>query len=129
MAGMQVLLQSRGVGHDHVVDDYYWPDRAGFEPERIREAWSAITHALPVGSFITGKVIALMPFGAFVQIDGLPAAVGLAEITSLADGAVLPAIGQIVNAEVVWHTEHNHQVKLRLVAAPDGSDAAETAQR
>jgi hypothetical protein len=30
----------------------------------------------------------------------------------------LPAIGQAVNAERVWHTEHNHQARPRLLAAP-----------
>jgi hypothetical protein len=62
-----------------------------------------------------GTVIARQPFGVFIAIDGAPTALGLAEITSMPREVVLPAIGTTVAGEVIWHAEHNHQIKLRLL--------------
>jgi hypothetical protein len=83
--------------------------------ERAREAWPATTKALPIGAHATGEVIARHPFGVFVRINGIPDALGLAEITSMPREAPLPDLGTAVAGEVIWHAEHNHQVKLRLL--------------
>ncbi|MFB7669171.1 hypothetical protein ACFC1R_35545 [Kitasatospora sp. NPDC056138] len=63
---------------------------------------------------MTGEVIGRQPFGVFLRIDGLPGAMGLAEITAMPREAALPAPGTMVTGEVVWHAEHNHQVGIGL---------------
>ncbi|MEV8031870.1 hypothetical protein [Streptomyces sp. NPDC086182] len=52
-------------------------------------------------------------FGVFLVIDGVPDAVGLAEITAMPHPMELPAAGASVTGKVVWHA-HNHQVKIEL---------------
>ncbi|MEU5278565.1 hypothetical protein AB0G87_19375 [Streptomyces asoensis] len=59
-------------------------------------------------------MIGRQPFGVFVLLDGVPNAVGLAEITAVPHGMELPAMGTTVTGEVIWHADHNHQVKIRL---------------
>ncbi|WP_340681925.1 hypothetical protein LCL61_24775 [Amycolatopsis coloradensis] len=53
----------------------------------------------------------------FVRIDGVPDAVGLAEVTSMPREASLPAAGDTVVGEVMGHADHNHQVRIRLVSS------------
>ncbi|NEA53829.1 hypothetical protein G3I60_06560 [Streptomyces sp. SID13666] len=53
-------------------------------------------------------------FGVFVRIDGVPNAVGLAEVTLMPPEMDLPRMGAVVTGQVIWHADHNHQVKLRL---------------
>lgn len=98
------------------MTDYSWPDQNAYDPGRYRQAWPATTAALPVGARIRGQVIARQPFGVFIRIDGVPDTLGLAEITAMPRDAALPDIGMTVTGEVIWHAEHNYQVKLRLLA-------------
>ncbi|MFE5481796.1 hypothetical protein [Streptomyces sp. NPDC056527] len=91
------------------MQEYDWPT-----PEQIRRAWSATVSALPVGTRITGQVVECWPFGVFLRIDGVPHAVGLADIGSMPHGASLPALGDQISGAVVWHTDHNHQVRIRF---------------
>ncbi|WP_206062036.1 hypothetical protein, partial [Nonomuraea basaltis] len=42
------------------------------------------------------------------------APISLAEITAMPAGFDLPGMGAEVVGEVIWHAEHNHQVKIRL---------------
>lgn len=70
--------------------------------------------ALPLGTTVSGEVIARPPFGVFVRIDGVPNALGLAEVTALPRGMDLPALGAAIKGQVIWHADHNHQVKLIL---------------
>ncbi|MGW7050489.1 hypothetical protein [Streptomyces sp. NPDC054887] len=89
-----------------------WPDEPS--AEQVRREWSATVSALPVGTRITGQVFECRPFGVFIRIDGAPSAIGLADIGSMPSGASLPSLGAQVGGEVVWHTDHNHQVRIRL---------------
>jgi hypothetical protein len=89
-----------------------WPDEPS--PEQIRREWSATVSALPVGTRITGQVFSRRAFGVFIRIDHAPNAVGLADIGSMPPGASLPTLGAQVSGEVVWHTDHNHEVRIRL---------------
>ncbi|MFF2430626.1 hypothetical protein [Streptomyces mirabilis] len=61
-----------------------------------------------------GEVIGRQRFGVFIRIDGVPAAVGLAEVGSMPHGMELPVMGAVVAGTVVWHADHNHQVKIKL---------------
>ncbi|WP_051715932.1 hypothetical protein [Streptomyces sp. NRRL S-475] len=97
------------------MDEYAWP--TGLEApaaEEGRRSWAATVEALPVGSRITGEVIGRQPFGVFLRIEGVPDAIGLAEITAMSRGMDLPALGSVVSGEVLWHAAHNHQVKVLL---------------
>ncbi|MER6616876.1 hypothetical protein [Streptomyces xantholiticus] len=89
-----------------------WPDDPS--PEKVRRAWSATVAALPLGTRITGRVVGRRPFGVFIRIDGAPHAVGLADIGSMPPGASLPERGAQASGQVVWHTDHNHEVRIRL---------------
>jgi hypothetical protein len=82
--------------------------------DEVRRRWAATVAALPAGARITGEVIDRRPFGVFLRIDGMPHAKVLAEITSMPQGMELPALGATVSGEVLWHTAHNHQVRVRL---------------
>ncbi|KES06540.1 hypothetical protein BU52_14080 [Streptomyces toyocaensis] len=94
------------------MTDDAWPDAPTYE--QIRRAWPATVAAQPVGTRVTGQVIERRPFGVFLRIDEVPLAVGLADIGSMPSGASLPVQGDRIRGEVVWHTDHNHQVRVRL---------------
>ncbi|WP_319463959.1 hypothetical protein [Micromonospora sp. RTP1Z1] len=92
--------------------DYDWSgvaDRA----DRARRSWPQTIAALPVGLDISGRVLARMRFGVFVEIEGQPDAVGLLEVTQLPAGRELPAVGEVIDGVVSDHVTHNHQVRLR----------------
>ncbi|MFJ6908285.1 hypothetical protein ACWERF_29455 [Streptomyces griseoluteus] len=96
------------------MDEYAWPTGPDLPAaDVVLGSWAATVAALPVGTLITGEVIGRQPFGVFIRIDGVPAAVALAEITAMPPGMELPAIGASVEGEVIWHA-HNHQVRVRL---------------
>lgn len=76
--------------------------------------WPGIQAALPIGTHVVGTVIGRQPFGVFVRIDHVPGAVGLAEIAAMPTNQQLPPVGTTVTGEVVWHAEHNRQIKIRL---------------
>ncbi|MFE6869285.1 S1 RNA-binding domain-containing protein [Kitasatospora sp. NPDC057692] len=97
------------------MSEYSWPwenyqDRAA----TARAAWTETVRALPIGTRITGEVVGRQPFGVFLAIDGQPEALGLARVTAMPRCLGLPAVGQRVTGEVVWHADHNHQVGVTL---------------
>ncbi|RPF33488.1 hypothetical protein EDD92_3407 [Streptomyces sp. TLI_185] len=97
------------------MTEYTWPNGVGDPtPEDIRRAWPATKAALPIGTAVTGKVIGRQPFGVFVQIEGVPDGLGLAEIGGTPPGTVPPPLGFVISGSVVDHAERNCQVKLRL---------------
>ncbi|MFI7674591.1 hypothetical protein [Actinophytocola sp. NPDC049390] len=97
------------------MNDYTWPDKGVWETDRVLRAWPATVADFPVGAPVAGEVVGRQPFGVFIRVDDAPDTVALAEITAMPRGAELPSLGDRVTGEVVWHTEHNHQVKVRLV--------------
>ncbi|WP_406068548.1 hypothetical protein [Micromonospora sp. NBC_01638] len=66
-------------------------------------------------------MLATMPFGVFVDMEGQPDALALMEITTLPRGSELPAVGFWLDAVVVDHIAYNWQVRLR----PAGSSNLE----
>ncbi len=70
--------------------------------------------ALPIGSRVAGRVVGRQPFGVFIRIDGVPSGIGLAEILAMPHGMELPALGAAVAGRVIWHADHNCQVKIKL---------------
>ncbi|MFP8963322.1 hypothetical protein ACLIYP_22635 [Streptomyces nanhaiensis] len=100
------------------MTEYSWPANSYAQrAHRARNSWAQTAAALPLGTKVAGQVIGRQPFGVFIEIDGHPDALGLAEVTSFPRGASLPALGTRVEGEVIWHTEHHHQIKIRLAWA------------
>ncbi|WP_060904908.1 hypothetical protein [Streptomyces scabiei] len=62
-------------------------------------------------------MIGRQPFGVFIQVDGVPGAMALAEIIAMPEGMGLPVLGARACGEVIGHAEHNHQVRVRLQAS------------
>lgn len=103
-------------GHDQSMEEYTWPARVAPDvpwpsPDDV---WAATIAALPVGASVAGEVIGRQPFGVFIRIDGLPGAMGLAEIIDIPEGMGLPVLGARIRGEVLDHVEHNRQVRVRL---------------
>nr|BFF25030.1 hypothetical protein GCM10025732_29950 [Glycomyces mayteni] len=80
--------------------------------------WSETLRALPVGTPVAAEVIGRQPFGVFLRFEDHPDAIGLAEITAMPNCGCLelPDLGVRVTGVVIWHAEHNFQVKVRLDA-------------
>ncbi|MFF3215437.1 hypothetical protein ACFYYB_32975 [Streptomyces sp. NPDC002886] len=95
------------------MSEYSWPDYPQIAA-RARTAWDRTAAELPVGTRVAGEVIGRQPFGVFIRLDGHPEAIGLAEVIAMPPCETLPLVGMRVSGEVIWHTEHNHQVKIRL---------------
>ncbi|WP_199806898.1 MULTISPECIES: hypothetical protein [unclassified Streptomyces] len=97
------------------MPEFSWPDSSQVPTaDALERNWSATVSALPLGSHVSGRVIGRQPFGVFLLIEGVPSAVGLAEITAMPHHMELPAMGATVAGEVIWHADHNRQVKIRL---------------
>jgi hypothetical protein len=79
-----------------------------------RDAAGAPGGVIPIGIGFTGEVIARQPFGVFLSIDGVPGAIGLAEITAMPANRPMPSVGASVAGAVIWHVERNRQIKVRL---------------
>lgn len=97
------------------MSEYSSPGNGQQFAEQARQAWPATMQALPVGTRVTGVVVFRQPFGVFIRIDGVPDALGLAEVTTMPRDTDLPANGARIVGEVIWHAEHNYQVKIRLL--------------
>lgn len=102
----------RELARDAEHETYVWPAGEGWRADA--SAWPEIIAALPIGACFTGTVIGRQPFGVFLSIDGVPGAAGLAEVTSMPGNRPMPPVGAKVTGEVIWHAEHNGQVKVRL---------------
>jgi ribosomal protein S1 len=77
--------------------------------------WDEVKERLPVGTEVTGRVVAVRPFGVFVDLGvGFS---GLLEVPNMAgEGrkteADYPQVGQVVTANVLWHRDTNQQICL-----------------
>jgi len=98
-----------------LMDEYMWPLGGERLAERASARWADTVAALPEGREVTARVVGRQPFGVFVEIIGVPDALGLAEITTMPPDAALPLMGTVVRGTVIGHASHNHQVKLRLL--------------
>ncbi|MFJ5267605.1 hypothetical protein [Streptomyces sp. NPDC088358] len=97
------------------MDEYRWSAGPGVPTaDAVRRSWAATVEALPVAARVAGEVIGRQRFGVFIRIDGVPDAVGLAEIGSMPHDLELPAMGAEVAGRVIWHADHNCQVKIKL---------------
>ena len=95
--------------------------------------WSQAAEKYPEGSVVTGKVVRLAPFGAFVQLmDGVD---GLVHISQLAEHRVnkveeVVKVGDMISAKVVSCKPEEKRISLSIreavrdAAKADGSDQA-----
>lgn len=111
---MLTLPGVTGACHDRRMSEYSWPWENGRRMPDAASAWTETVRVLPVGTRITGEVVGRQPFGVFLSIDDRPDAAGLARIDRKPRCMELPTVGQRVTGEVVWHTDHNHQVGVVL---------------
>jgi len=107
------------------VSEYSWPQVDAGWGEVVRAAWPVTVEALPIGARVTGEVVGRQRFGVFLRFDEVPDAVGLAEILTMPRDVVLPQVGTRFAGEVIWHAEHNHQVKVRITGWPIEADPVE----
>ncbi|MFI5499518.1 hypothetical protein ACIA5E_10680 [Nocardia asteroides] len=92
------------------MQDYFWPEAE--LGERCADAWTATVMALPVGTRVTGVVVGRQRFGVFIELDQVPDAIGLVRVTAWPTDQALPARGTVVEGEVLWHEDGNHQVTV-----------------
>lgn len=98
------------------MTEYSWPDWGSYQVREgvAAKAWNDTVRDLPLGGYVTGEVIGRQPFGVFIRIDDHSDAIGLAEITAMPRCMRLPHVGDRVTGSVLWHADHNHQVKIKL---------------
>jgi ribosomal protein S1 len=106
------------------VTKYSWPDWGSYQVREgiACEVWNETVRSLPVRGHITGDVIGRQPFGVFIRIDHHPDAIGLAEIAAMPRCMQLPHVGERVTGSVLWHADHNCQVKLELTEWAEHED-------
>ncbi|MFJ9744093.1 hypothetical protein [Streptomyces sp. NPDC101166] len=105
------------------MSEYFWPEDYALG-SRARRAWSNTVDSLPVASLVTGTVIGRQPFGVFIDIDQVSDAVGLLRVTALPRDAELPAKGEFVEGQVLWHDPSHFQVIVVPVGGAAESDSS-----
>jgi 4-hydroxy-3-methylbut-2-enyl diphosphate reductase len=88
--------------------------------------WAQFAAKYSVGDVVTGKVVSITPFGAFVRI--MPGIDGLVHISQLADKKVndvkeVVAVGDEVTAKITGADIDKKRISLSMRAAGDDSDA------
>ncbi|GAA2334563.1 hypothetical protein OKJ48_38790 [Streptomyces kunmingensis] len=123
-AQSQETLDNRGPAAEmiRIMTGWVWPG-SGEDPtpENVQYAWPATAAALPIGTAVTGRVIGRQPFGVFVLIEGVPDAVGLAEVLRTPAGTVPPPVGRMISGRVVGHADHHCQVRITLDSWDDAA--------
>ncbi|MGE5598401.1 MAG: 30S ribosomal protein S1 [Bacteroidota bacterium] len=81
--------------------------------------WSGVAERFPEGSIVSGKVVRIAPFGAFVNLA--PGVDGLVHVSQLADRRVsrpeeVVQVGQEVKAKVIKVDQENRRLSLSLRA-------------
>lgn len=79
--------------------------------------WEQVVENYPVGSVVSARVVRLVPFGAFVELE--PGVEGLVHISHLADWHVAKpedviAEGQQINVKVLSVDDENKRIRLSL---------------
>jgi small subunit ribosomal protein S1 len=112
----------------------------GTEKERISlslkaleaDPWTAISESVNEGQVITGKVVSLQPFGAFVEvIPGIEGLVHISQITAekrINSPSEILTMGQEVQARVQQIDKAQHRISLSIRAVAEGEEQAAEAQ-
>lgn len=97
------------------------------------DPWKTVSTKYPIGEVVTGKVVRMVPFGVFVELeDGID---GLVHISQISNKHVVKpedelSIGQIINVKVLDIDLENKKVSLSKKEADrcdeaDGADSTE----
>ncbi len=93
--------------------------------------WSAVGDKYPVGSLVTGKVVRIAPFGAFVQLeDGVDALVHISQLANrrVAKVEEVVQVGDMISAKVIECKPEEKRISLSIREAAAEADAALTAE-
>ncbi|MFB6636227.1 hypothetical protein ACFCYF_03115 [Streptomyces chartreusis] len=83
------------------MDEYTWPAVPGVPAtDAVRQSWLPLRRCL--WGPHAGEVIGRQWFGVFIRIDGVPDAVGLAEVGRTRHAMELPVIGTEVAGTIIW---------------------------
>jgi small subunit ribosomal protein S1 len=136
------------------ISELSWTERVGHPSEKVKEGdhvtaivigtdaerqrlslsirqtepdpWWDVEQRLPAGKVVSGKVVRLKDFGAFVDLGG--GLEGLVHVSNMGEGRVnrpkdVVKIGQSVTVEVIESSEQARRLALRLVQGDeDGED-------
>ena len=94
------------------------------------EPWSVIDEQYQVGQVITGKVVQIKEYGAFIEIaPGLDGLVHISEISHKRIGKVADelSIGQMVQAKILEIDKDRRRISLSIKATLDPEAPAEEA--
>jgi 4-hydroxy-3-methylbut-2-enyl diphosphate reductase len=91
--------------------------------------WELVAENYPVGSVVSARVVRLVPFGAFVELE--PGVEGLVHISHLADWHVAKpedviAEGQQINVKVLSVDDENKRIRLSLREVEKDKDYQDT---
>jgi 4-hydroxy-3-methylbut-2-enyl diphosphate reductase len=90
--------------------------------------WSGVSERFPEGSIVSGKVVRLTPFGAFIRLaEGID---GLVHVSQLADRRInrpeeAVAVGQEIKAKVLKVDEENKRISLSMRALHEEAEDAQ----
>jgi ribosomal protein S1 len=80
-------------------------------------AWDRLKASIPIGTEVTGRIVACQPFGVFVDL-GLGFH-GLLELPEFSDPSIrkrgmssFPSVGESITARVLQYMERNKQLRL-----------------
>lgn len=81
-------------------------------------AWESLRQSLPVGAMLRGIVTRHLPFGIFVDIDGIPFT-GLVQITDFKDSGKMtveeyPPVGSVIVGIVLGFMDSGKQIWLGM---------------
>ena len=94
--------------------DELFPDHRA---EILSSKWARVKEHIPIGKRVNGKVVLIVPFGAFLDIDvGFPALLQRPYMSAAlaAPGDHLPELrtGQVISAEIHVHMDEFRQIGL-----------------
>ena len=86
------------------------------------DPWASILERYPIGSIVTGKVVRIVPFGAFIEVeDGIDGLVHISQIAHrhLKKPEDALSIGQEVETKVIEIDQDKRKISLSIKAAID----------
>lgn len=118
--GDEVEVQVLKVDREH--------EKIGLGLKQLKASpWSEAADKYPVGSLVSGKVVRIAPFGAFVQLeDGVDALVHISQLADRRVGKVeeVVQVGDMVSAKVIECKPEEKRISLSIREAAAEAKAA-----
>lgn len=100
--------------------------------KQLKESpWANLDSKYPVGSLVTGKVVRLAPFGAFVQLeDGVDALIHISQLSERRIAKVEDAVkvGDMISAKVIEIKPEEKRISLSIREAQSEAQAQANAE-